>query len=201
MDHPLPPTSRQRIIDAAQELFTRQGIEDTTLEEIAQVAGVHRATLHRAFAGGRDELVGDVVLATGLDTVARSRHLMADAPSVVDGLVDLFTELVLVGRKDPVVRQAVSVLSDDFASGDDRLAPILAEGAGAWWVEVVARAEREGARWRAIDPIWAVTHVLRVLVSLIREPGVVTSATDVRAYALAFIIPCLLDQPGGSTQP
>jgi AcrR family transcriptional regulator len=192
---PLTPTSRQRIVDAAQELFTRQGIEGTTLEEIAQAAGVHRATLHRTFPGGRDELVAEVVLATGLDTVARSRHLMADAPSVVDGLVDLFTELVLVGRKDPVVRQSVSLISDDFASGGERLAPILAEGAGAWWAEVLARAEREGARWREVDPVWAVTHVLRVLVSLIREPGVITSAADVRAYALAFVVPCLLDRP------
>ena len=182
-------------MSAAQELFTRHGIEGTTLEAVAQRAGVHRATLHRSFPGGRDQLVGEVVLRTGLDTIGRSRYLLADAPTVVDGLVDLFTELVLVGRKDPVVRQAVVVIADDLARGDARLDPIIAEGTGTWWLEVLARAKDEGARWRDVDPLWAITHVLRVLVSLIRQPGLITSAAEVRAYALDFVIPCLLDTP------
>jgi len=192
---PTRRTTRDRLLAAAHELFTRNGIEGTTLETIANEAGVHRATLHRIFPGGRNELVAEVVLHTGLDTVDATRAMVADAPTVMDGLVDLFTELVLVGRKDPVVRQAVVVISDDLARGDARLDPIIAEGTGPWWTEILTRAEREGIQWREVDPVWAITHVLRVLASLIREPGRIDSAADVRAYTFDFIVPCLIRNP------
>lgn len=50
-----PSNSRSEIIDAAEALFLERGIAATTATDIAQRAGVSRATLYRYFEG-RDEL-------------------------------------------------------------------------------------------------------------------------------------------------
>lgn len=49
--------TQERALDAALELIARWGVNKTTLADIAAAAGMSRATLHRAFEGGRDELL------------------------------------------------------------------------------------------------------------------------------------------------
>lgn len=64
-DAPLRPEpahrSDERIRSAALECFARRGVTRTTVDDIAVEAGVSRATLYRAFPGGKDTLV-DAVL-------------------------------------------------------------------------------------------------------------------------------------------
>jgi AcrR family transcriptional regulator len=43
------PSSRQRLLNAARDLFVRQGITQTTTRQIADLAGVHEVTLFRHF--------------------------------------------------------------------------------------------------------------------------------------------------------
>ncbi len=43
------PSSRQRLLKAARDLFVRQGIAQTTTRQIADLAGVHEVTLFRHF--------------------------------------------------------------------------------------------------------------------------------------------------------
>lgn len=48
--------TRQRILDAAGEVFSRDGIANTTLEQIAQQAGVSRGAIYWYFKGKQDLL-------------------------------------------------------------------------------------------------------------------------------------------------
>jgi AcrR family transcriptional regulator len=50
----------ERIIAAADELFARYGIRKTALEEVAERAGISKATLYH-YVEGKDELVGKVL--------------------------------------------------------------------------------------------------------------------------------------------
>lgn len=52
---------RVRIIDATLACLARHGTAKTTVDDIARQAGVSRATVYRAFPGGRDEILGAVV--------------------------------------------------------------------------------------------------------------------------------------------
>jgi len=45
-----------RVLDAVRECCERWGVEKTTIDDIAKVSGVSRATLYRLFPGGRDVL-------------------------------------------------------------------------------------------------------------------------------------------------
>jgi AcrR family transcriptional regulator len=47
------PTQRERILDAARALFARGGFEDVTMAEVAELAGVARATVFNHFGSKR----------------------------------------------------------------------------------------------------------------------------------------------------
>ena len=51
-----PGSSRNAVVAAALELFATQGFEATSVEQIAQAAGVSRSTFFRQF-GGKDDVV------------------------------------------------------------------------------------------------------------------------------------------------
>ena len=53
--------TRQRILEATYACVARWGLAKTTVEDAAREAGVSRATVYRAFPGGRDELINAVV--------------------------------------------------------------------------------------------------------------------------------------------
>ena len=52
---------RVRIIDGTLACLARHGTAKTTVDDIARQSGVSRATVYRAFPGGRDEILGAVV--------------------------------------------------------------------------------------------------------------------------------------------
>lgn len=56
--------SRMQILDAAAQLFRRQGYSETTLRQIAKAAGMQAGSIYYHF-GSKDEIV-DEVLATGM---------------------------------------------------------------------------------------------------------------------------------------
>jgi AcrR family transcriptional regulator len=61
--HPLAGASDQRvrIIDATLACLSRVGLAKTTLDDVARAAGCSRATVYRAFPGGKDALMTAVV--------------------------------------------------------------------------------------------------------------------------------------------
>jgi AcrR family transcriptional regulator len=61
---------RDEVVRAAWELFVEQGFEATTVEQIAEAAGMSRRTFFRYFAG-KDELILDKLLEVG-DRVAEA---------------------------------------------------------------------------------------------------------------------------------
>jgi AcrR family transcriptional regulator len=52
----IPRDARERILDAAYELFCRRAIRDVGIDEVIERAGVAKATLYRHFSS-KDELV------------------------------------------------------------------------------------------------------------------------------------------------
>ena len=59
------PGARERLVLAAVDLFSGQGYDDTTVAQIAELAGVTRSTFFRHFADKRD------VLVAGQETLGR----------------------------------------------------------------------------------------------------------------------------------
>ncbi len=66
-------TTRQQIVDAADELFYRQGFEQTSFADIAKVVNISRGNFYHHFKTKDDIL--DAVIQARLD---RTQHMLAD---------------------------------------------------------------------------------------------------------------------------
>jgi AcrR family transcriptional regulator len=60
------PNARERLADAALDLFVENGFEETTVAQIADRAGMNRATFFRHFADKREVLFGGEDVLAGL---------------------------------------------------------------------------------------------------------------------------------------
>jgi len=77
MSEPAPTSARNAVVSAALDLFVAQGFESTSVEQIAQAAGVSRSTFFRQF-GGKD----DVVFSDHDVLLAQLRDFLADGDSL-----------------------------------------------------------------------------------------------------------------------
>ena len=60
---PPAPTARQRILEAAYELFSRHGVRAVGVDTVVERSGVAKATLYRNFAS-KDDLVLEFLVET-----------------------------------------------------------------------------------------------------------------------------------------
>lgn len=107
-----PPPSRSTVVAAALDLFATQGFEATSVEQIAQAAGVSRSTFFRQF-GGKDDVVftdHDELLAS-LRAFLGARDSRHENPwaAVCEASVQVFRHFAsdpeLARRRYTVVRQ------------------------------------------------------------------------------------------------
>jgi len=84
-------SQRVRIVDGALRCIARQGTSKTTADDVARESGVSRATLYRAFPGGREAVLGAVLdtevarFFSGLAVVMGEAHDLEDV--LVAGMV------------------------------------------------------------------------------------------------------------------
>jgi len=80
-------TPRVRIVDAALRCLARQGVAKTTADDIAREAGLSRATLYRAFPGGKDGVLHAVVETETARLFSELAVAMGEARDLEDMLV------------------------------------------------------------------------------------------------------------------
>lgn len=121
---------RVAVLDAAAELFTRQGPSRTSTRDIAETAGVNRGLLHRHF-GSKEELVAAVVarsaaeLADGLadaDSIAGIVARLFDLAEGARGASELLAQALADGMHLDLAQHGISILDrlGDALGGDDR---------------------------------------------------------------------------------
>ncbi|TNC28974.1 mycofactocin system transcriptional regulator [Amycolatopsis alkalitolerans] len=91
-----PITSRSEVEHAAFELFARQGFERTTVDDIAQAAGIGRRTFFRYFPSKNDVAWGDFDR-----ELRRMRRQLAEYPPDVPLVDAIRGALVDFNRVDP----------------------------------------------------------------------------------------------------
>jgi len=108
-----PTSARNTVVAAALDLFVAQGFEATSVEQIAQAAGVSRSTFFRQF-GGKDDVVfsdHDVLLAQLRESLTKLQRDPHENPwaAACEASVDVFrhfaAEPELARRRYAVVRQ------------------------------------------------------------------------------------------------
>lgn len=77
--------SRQKIINTALELFSRQGFEKTSVREIAKVAGISLGLMYNYFSG-KEELL-KAIIQDGISEIQQSFILKPDEKNLLTTLV------------------------------------------------------------------------------------------------------------------
>jgi AcrR family transcriptional regulator len=158
--------TRARILDGAADALVRFGLAKTTVEDVANAAGVGRATVYRWFPDGRDG-VFDALVARELGSVADEiLGRLTAGPDLATGLHAVLRWGGPALRSHTLLQAALDSAPDElavrlarFEDGlDDLLVPVVAE-------RLVAEAGEDPGRER--DAQYVVTMVL----SLMANPG------------------------------
>ena len=180
-----------RVVEAALRCIARWGVAKTTLDDVARDAGCSRATVYRAFPGGKDALLTAVV-------EAELRRFGAGLHAAVAGVDDLEDLLVagityacrfaaghdalnfLVAHEPEVVLPRIS-----FHQADDVLRTVSAFAA--------PYLERHLAP--GVDAYRAAEWLSRIVLSYVCSPSPAVDMQDeesVRRLVRAFVLPGLV---------
>jgi len=194
----MPHSTRERYLGAAEACYARFGLAKTTVEDVAQAAGVSRATVYREFRN-RDELLLAVVeREAGRVAVEAELHLRRfdDVGSwIVEGMLFCLSEiprhpvLAMLLTPEDVGRTSRLVLTSEqlLVIGADMLRPIFEP------------AHRAGLLRKSVELEALMEWVLRVLMSYLTVPSHLARNEDEMRHLLReMILPAVLKPAGHS---
>jgi AcrR family transcriptional regulator len=187
------------VLAGAYECVERFGLSKTTVDDVASVSGVSRATIYRMFPGGREELMRETVGWEMTRFFARLAEAVADAPDLA-----LRLERGLVFARRSVLDHAV--LQKVLAAEPGALLPLMTVEQHRVlryireYLRPLLDAEQQAGRVReGVDLDAAADYVARMLLSLIGSPGRwdLSDAAAVRGVVLRELLGGIV-APAGS---
>jgi len=159
--------ARQRIVVAAYACVARRGVAKTTIEDVAREAGMSRATVYRAFPGGRDEVINATVAWATLDFFGRLYEQIESSAS----LEEMMERGIMFAYRSIIEHE---VLQRVMQTEPDKLLPILTvesnrirEGIA---VVLAPYLEQRGLA-SGVDRVDAADFLARMILSYISAPG------------------------------
>ena len=134
----------QRVLDAASELFARQGIRATTLDQVGALSGTGRGQLYLWFAG-KPDLVQDVV-AQQVERVLASQQPLLDTMSSAADVRAWCDRAVAVHSVDDPVRCPIGSLVNELGEAEPAARRALRDGFARWAPKLQEGLERTAAR-------------------------------------------------------
>ncbi|AJE80546.1 TetR family transcriptional regulator [Streptomyces albus] len=158
------PSARIRLADAAFALFDERGYEQTTVDDIAERAGVGRTTFFRHYRSKEAVVFPDHdrlldLIRDRLATSARSTALVAVSDAVRLVLLHYLDEGDLARRRYALTSK-VATLRDRETAGVARYQRLLREFIAAWMGDPTTAASLR-AELMAASVVAAHNHVLR----------------------------------------
>jgi AcrR family transcriptional regulator len=121
------PGLRSRVLDAAVRCIGRWGLAKTTLDDISREAGCSRASVYRAFPGGKESLVEALAAAEASKFFAGLDRRILTAETLPDLLITGISEALLLLHSHPALRFLAQHEPDrlGLAPGDTAMGGVL----------------------------------------------------------------------------
>lgn len=184
----------ERILDAAYRELTRDGVRRTTMNQIADTAGLGVATVYRRFPQ-KARLVEAVLLREATRVTAEVDEAMTQAATVEEQAATGFTAFAHFISDRPLL---VRLLRGDTDHDGEAVAPgalvdqfmVMARDYIAGWI----RGLQEEGRYLGVDADIVAEIQARLAVSLVLAPeGRIPMQDDgaTRAFARKYLVPLL----------
>jgi AcrR family transcriptional regulator len=122
--------TREQILEAASELFYRQGVTATGLDQIAAASGTGKGQLYHYFAGKRD--LTHAVIERQVASVMAHQQPRLDAVATRADLRGWADALVEAYEGDHPLRCPIGALAAELAENDPEAREALQRGFGRW---------------------------------------------------------------------
>ncbi|MFE6758885.1 TetR/AcrR family transcriptional regulator [Streptomyces sp. NPDC057684] len=202
------PTARIRLADAAFALFDERGYEQTTVDEIAERAGVGRTTFFRHYRSKEEVIFPDhdrllALIKDRLDTSSHSTGLIAVSDAVRLVLLHYIDEGDLARRRYRLTSK-VAVLRDREIASVARYQRLFREFIAEWMGDptesaslraelmaaaVVAAHNHVLRRWlrgETSDPVAEMDEAMREVLALFPAPSGAGDSRDRGTTVVAF---------------
>lgn len=184
--------ARQRLVDAAETCFRRYGVMKTTVEDVAVVAQVSRATVYRYFAG-REELILGVVLREAERFLGRLRGRIEAEERFEDAIVNGVVYTLKAVRRDEnlalLFTPETAGVTTTVAGASEALFALTARFLRPY----LEAAAGSGVLRPGIEPDEAAEWVLRTILSLLSVDGPRSrNEAELRAFLHAYLVPALV---------
>jgi AcrR family transcriptional regulator len=182
------------VLDAASDLLARYGVRRWSMDDVADAAGVGRATVYRRFQS-RDELVH----ATIGREINRFFGAVAQAVADAEGVEDKVVEGFLVGMRITNESLVPGLFENDKPTALSLFtsAPVLELGRAALvsQYQAITGETLDGERREEVE--WVAEALVRLAVSFVLMPGSVVDFADPDAArrALSRVVRPLLRPP------
>ncbi len=186
--------ARDRLVDAAERCFAKFGVAKTTLEDVANEAGVSRATVYRYFEGGRDEIILGVVLREARSFLEGLQRRLQRESTLADSIVEGVLYTVASVRKNDhlALLFAPEVAGETTAIAGASTA--LFEITTDFLRPIFEQARVDDQMRPGVEAEDAAEFVLRMILSMLSVSGPrVRSAAKEREFVLRFVAGAILD--------
>jgi AcrR family transcriptional regulator len=141
----VPPSTRDRIIEASSALFMQRGLPASGLKQIATESGATIGSLYHFFPGGKQELAAETLRASGEAYEALVGAVFDAEPDIVRGVQACFAEAAANLRvNDYADACPVATVALEVASSDEHLRTVTAGVFERWLAGARHRFEAAG---------------------------------------------------------
>ncbi|HEX6390106.1 MAG TPA: helix-turn-helix domain-containing protein [Solirubrobacteraceae bacterium] len=184
--------ARREYLVAALRCFRRLGVRRTTMVDIAREAGVTRQTLYNHFPGGKDTVVGELIVEEARNVNARARRRLKLGAPAAELLPDAIVELALSARRSEFVDVLIAHEGLAATSGVIDRSPAVAGVMEEYWEPILAGLEQRGELRADLDLHATVAWLTFVHVALVARPDSFRGRRDLtRAAVAAYVVPVL----------
>lgn len=160
--------TRERILDEAELLFARRGIQGTTTREIVEASGQRNASAVTYHFGSREALLLEVLARRGGPVDERRGEMRSR-----------FTESPSAG--EPPVGELVRCLVEPYVA-------LLGDSGGRSYLRVVAQLRGRFAAWRVESDVATTKNLSSILDELERRPAASDAVAGERLVAMIMLL-------------
>lgn len=183
---------RQRILDAALQLYIDYGLRRTTMEDVATRCGIGRATLYRRFKE-KDQLFQAVIFREMQRNMAAIDAHVRSQPNALEGLLEAFVKAASLSYSHPLLSRLLDSEPDTVLPYLTRHMGASMEFAGRFLTAHIVNAQGRGGL-SSLPADMLAEMILRLVQSLVLSPaGLINPADEdsLRRFAEVCLRPVL----------